>query len=233
LTVLGNAERYLAPASRGSGYLLEAGEARLLLDCGGGIADAPGLHPERLDAVVVSHFHHDHVLDLMRLRDAFPKGMPLVVPPGERARLDDLARAFAFRGSFDTPARVVEASTPLRVGDVELRFARAQHSAPAIATRIGHFVYAGDAAPSAELADLARDCDALLMHALLPTVDPTSAHAHRHATAESAARLAIDAGARRLLLSHRHHTTRDEDVRRAAAAHPRVELLASGGAYDI
>jgi len=158
LRVLGNTDRYLAPRSGGSGYLLESDAgARILLDCGGGIADALGDEP--LDALVISHFHHDHVLDLMRLKDALPKGMPIVVPPGEAARFDDLARAFAFRGPFEAPGPVVEARGPLRVRDIEMRFAPTRHSAPAFATRIGGLVYASDTAPCDALVELARGCE--------------------------------------------------------------------------
>jgi ribonuclease BN (tRNA processing enzyme) len=224
VTVLGNAGDYLAPGSRGSGYLVEGdGGERVLLDCGGGIADA--LLDLRLDALVLSHFHHDHVLDLMRIKDGLPKGMPILLPPGERTRLDDLARAFAFRGPLTPPGPVLEATGAHRVGGLELRFARTEHSAPSVATRIGGFVYASDTTACASLLDLARGCDALVMHTLLPTVDAESSHAKRHATAETAGRLAAEAGARRLILSHRYHESRDADMlARAGASHPRVEL---------
>jgi ribonuclease BN (tRNA processing enzyme) len=230
VTVLGNAASYLAPGSGGSGYLLESRGKRVLLDCGGGVADAlRGRAP--LDALVISHFHHDHVLDLMRWRDAFPGGMPIVVPPGEARRFDALAMAFAFEGPFELPGPVIEATGRCQVAGVELRFARTRHSAPSVATRAGGFVYASDTAPCDELRDLARGADTLLAHTLLPRVDPASGHAARHMTAETAGELARAAGVRRLVLSHRFHESRDEDMLRAAAF-PGAVLARTGESFE-
>ena len=236
LRVLGNTGRYLAPLSGGSGYLVESGGTRILLDCGGGVREAlVRLGVDRVDAVLISHFHHDHVLDLMTMRELVRKDVPLLVPPGETPRLQDLARAFAFRGPFEVEGPVVEA-TPghvREVGPLRLAFAPTKHSAPSFATRIeddagASLVYASDTAPCAPLVDLARGCDELLMHTLMPSVDPASNHAQRHATAQTAAQVAVAAGARTLLLSHRWHGSADADMLAHARAHPRVSLLRDG-----
>lgn len=235
LRILGNTGRYLAPLSGGSSYLVEAGDTRILLDCGGGAREALArLGVRRVDALVLSHFHHDHVLDLVTIRDALDARTSVFVPPGEGARFEDMASAFAFRGSFDLDGPLLEARPDEAhgIGPFTLRFALTQHSAPSFATRIeqdgASLVYASDTTACAPLEELARGCDLLLMHTLLPTVDPASAHAKRHATAETAAALAARAGAKRLLLSHRFHESRDEDMLAAARAHPRVELARDG-----
>jgi ribonuclease BN (tRNA processing enzyme) len=239
LRVLGNTGRYLAPLSAGSGYLLESGDARVLLDCGGGVRDALArLGVDRVDAVVVSHFHHDHVLDLITMRELLAPDVPLLLPPGETERLEDLARAFAFRGPFEVQGPVVEAHGARQVGSLRLTFAPTRHSAPSFATRVedgsgASLVYASDTAPCAPLVDLARGADLLLMHALLPAVDRGSSHAQRHATAETSAQVAREAGAGTLLLSHRYHESKDADMLAHAKAHPRVELARDGEARLI
>lgn len=230
LTVLGNTGRYLAPLGGGSAYLLERGETRVLLDAGGGARDALAqIGVERLDAVVLSHFHFDHVLDLATLSGAMDARTTLVIPPGERKRLDALAVAYAFEGSFEHDGPLVEATGAVDVGGVRLSFARTQHSAPAFATRAEAdgraLVYASDTAPCAALRELARGADLLLMHTLIPAVDPGSLHARIHATGQTAGALAEEAGARRLLLSHRHWESHDAAMREAAGANfPGVEL---------
>lgn len=221
LTVLGNAGRYLAPLSSGSAYLVEAGDARVLLDAGPGARDGLArLGVERLDAVVLSHFHFDHVLDLVTLTGAMDARTTLVIPEGERKRLDALAAAYAFDGAFALAGPIVEATGSIEVAGARLRFAPTQHSAPSFATRVEAggraLVYASDGAPCAPLKGLARDADLLLMHTLIPTVEPASAHARIHATAQTAGLLARDAGARRLLLSHRHWESPDAAMREAA-----------------
>ena len=53
------------PGGACSGYLVQAGDTNLLLDCGAGVASAvQRVCPlTDIDHVVVSHFHHDHVSD--------------------------------------------------------------------------------------------------------------------------------------------------------------------------
>lgn len=237
LTVLGNPDRYLAPLADGTSYLLEHGDARVLLDAGPGARAALAQRGiERLDAVWISHFHFDHVLDLVTLRGPIDDRTRILVPRGERARLDALARAYAFEGAFDLGADVEEAAdAPVRVGGIDLRFAPTQHSVPSMAMRAdadGHsLVYASDTAPCASLAALARGADLLLMHTLLPTVEPESHHARVHSTAQTAARLAAEAGARRLILSHRYHESPDAAMLEAARGVVPVTLAARGQTF--
>ena len=71
--------------------LLESASGRLLLDAG---AELP---PERLDAVLLTHFHLDHLTGLLPLR--FGVGDPLpVYSPSDETRRDYL---FKERGVLD------------------------------------------------------------------------------------------------------------------------------------
>jgi ribonuclease BN (tRNA processing enzyme) len=90
LTVLGCLSGMPAAGQASSGYLVETPAARLLLDCGPGIATALSARggPESLDAVVISHFHTDHCYDLLPLGKALvrrllrvPGAMPDDSPP--------------------------------------------------------------------------------------------------------------------------------------------------------
>jgi ribonuclease Z len=58
----------LARAS--SGYLVEVGADRILLDCGGGVFDRllqSGRRPSDITHIVFSHLHSNHMMDYARL----------------------------------------------------------------------------------------------------------------------------------------------------------------------
>ncbi len=91
LTIVGCSGSYPGPDSPASCYLLEADDAdgrtwRVLLDLGNGALGA--LHryvdPLTIDAVLLSHLHADHCLDLSGLlRDAqVPPDRPAAADPG-------------------------------------------------------------------------------------------------------------------------------------------------------
>ncbi|MCX4094960.1 MBL fold metallo-hydrolase [Nocardia sp. alder85J] len=122
LTIVGNRAAMPADGAASSGYLVETERARILLDCGPGIALALTryIHAGELDAVVISHMHSDHCYDVLpigkqimqfhsRTRpadtdgsgdfhgEAAPKRTTLLVPAGARATLDRLAALFPVR----------------------------------------------------------------------------------------------------------------------------------------
>ena len=67
LTVLGKSPSWQDAGGACSGYLIEESDTRVLLDCGNGVF---GKLRERMDyvdvdAVVISHLHADHIMDLV------------------------------------------------------------------------------------------------------------------------------------------------------------------------
>lgn len=242
LTVLGNASRYLAPFSAGTGYLVEQDRAVLLLDCGPGVRGAPELQNAASDvrAILVSHTHFDHALDLVPVLKELPRAR-LVLPPGGEDAMASLADAFQFRDEFRHAGGVVEADERWTgtFGPFHVRAAATVHSAPSLGYRLEaggrSLVYAADGAPGPGLAALAKGADVLLVHTLLPRVDAGSDHARIHATAESAGRLAEEAGVKRLLLSHRFHEEPDAAFLAAATSRfgGKVELVRDGGVLEV
>jgi ribonuclease BN (tRNA processing enzyme) len=76
LTVLGCLAGMPADGQPSSGYLVNTGTTRILLDCGPGIATALSAltAADSIDAVVISHLHLDHCYDLL------PLGKSLLTP---------------------------------------------------------------------------------------------------------------------------------------------------------
>ena len=171
LTVLGGSAASPNSGAGCSGYLVETPGARIVLDLGPGTLHELRRHADMrsVTAIVVSHMHVDHVLDLLALRHALaynpvPAAAPVPVwlPPGGAAFL---ARAVApfdeceAPGRFAATVRVAEfdPALPLPIGDAVVTFAPAVHDLPAWATRVsgpggGDLAYTGDTGPAADLA---------------------------------------------------------------------------------
>lgn len=83
LTVLGCRAGMPGEGQPSSGYLVDTGTTKILLDCGPGIATALSAYDqaESLDAVVISHMHVDHCHDLLPLGKSLL--FPLAHYPGE------------------------------------------------------------------------------------------------------------------------------------------------------
>src|SRR5688500_20296660 len=101
LTILGRSPATPNPGEACAGYLVEGDSSRVLVDIGPGVVAqlVRRHHPDELDAVLVSHMHADHMLDLVTLRYVYPwRAMPkeerlrVLMPPGSADQLLDLAR---------------------------------------------------------------------------------------------------------------------------------------------
>jgi ribonuclease BN (tRNA processing enzyme) len=224
----------------------------VLLDCGPGTLERlwrRGVLRE-VDAVVVSHMHADHVLDLLLFAGEFVCSLlggrrpALYVPRGHGpAVLRRLGAAFAreeseptrFDGAFDV--REYDAEDRIAIGRLSFSFATTAHAQPCFATRVTDgrtvIVYGADGAPSAEVLALAAGADLLVLEATFAD-DESAARAQGHMTAAQAGELATRAGASRLLLTHQLPETLAEEIIDNAAtsfAGP-VELASEGYAYE-
>ena len=239
-----------------SGYLVRSGRTRVLLDCGPGVAGTLWQHDVlgRLDAVVLSHAHADHLWDvpllasgvvriaLDRRHGARRRPRLLLPSPGTRPVLDALATtvgwsATALDDAFDVEEPALDGTVD--VGDLELRFAPTAHPVPCAAIRVegrgATLAYGADGEASDELTALCRDADLALLEATFVDDDPLRAQ-HGHMTGEQAAGVARDAAVRRLLLTHMQPWSEDhaENLRRASQVLPgRVGLAQAGRTYPV
>ena len=214
LTVLGSAGTHTGVGRACSGYLVEAGDTRVLLDAGNGsTANLQTLLPVRdLDAIVITHRHIDHCIDViscyynLRFDPAFDARMPLYAA----AEVHDLLRGLLSNDSpmtFDDVFAHDEVGhgDQLRLGPLDLRFARSEHPVPTVSTRIEvagtTLVYSSDSAGGPDLEDLARGADLLLVDSTW-TGDAGQYPPGVHLTAGDAGRIADAAGVGRLVLTH-------------------------------
>jgi ribonuclease BN (tRNA processing enzyme) len=217
LTVLGCSGSVPGPDSPASGYLLEADGFRLVLDLGHGAFGALQRHvdPAEVDAILISHLHADHCIDLTayivalrygdaRYRMRGPEGrIPLIGPAGTRDRIeaayDPYARKLGLHElfGFSTPRSA-------ELGPFALSFATMNHPVPTSAVRITHddrsFVYSGDTGESDALVSLAHGADVLLCEASIGPDDEQIPDLHL--TGKQAGQHADRAGVERLIVTH-------------------------------
>lgn len=227
LIVLGASPAAPRPGGACSGYLLRASRTRILLDCGTGVLANLLLHGglEALSAIVISHMHADHMLDLIPFRYLVryggrdgaayqPPRIPLYLPPGGRTVLEDIVRPIlALSRIQESPERffadvfAVAEYVPdqrLEIGDVVLRFAAVEHYIPTwaiIAEAERRLAYSADTGPTPALEAIAHRADLFLCEATLSPVAVAPGW-RGHITAGEAAAAARAGGARRLLLTH-------------------------------
>lgn len=263
LTVLGCYAPFPGPGQSCPGYLLEwpaagpatgaRGEAdagaaagapvRVLLDCGSGsLQRLMGLLKlGDLTAVVLSHLHFDHMADFLVLRYALEIGrrlgwrqepLPVFAPPEPAAPFGLLSYRDLTQPVAVTPGQTV------KLGPVELTFFATRHTAPCVALRASGggavFAYTADTEYTPELLDLARDADLLLSEASLPDEAPREPGIG-HLTAGEAGRLAAEAGARRLVITHLFPYLDPMHLKRQAEAtfgRP-VEVASDGATFEV
>lgn len=259
LTVLGCSGSGPGPHSPASGYLVEAGDTRLVLDLGNGTAGALQRHldPWRLDALVLSHLHPDHSADTSALvvhRRFHP--FPPYDPTRRRLAVYGPAEAADRLGAAYAPSAAERAGTDLGdvcdfhvltdggtavIGEVALRSAAVDHPCEAYAVRVEQggrsLVYSGDTGPCDGLVEVARGADVLLCEASWPHVTQWWDEPPRgmHLSGRQAGEHATAAGVGRLLLTH-VPVWFDGDVMLAEAREAfdgPVELVAAGSTYDI
>ena len=263
ITVLGKSPSWQDVDGACSGYLLEEESFRLLVECGNGVFSKLRRFVDYVDvdAVVISHLHADHFLDLVPFSyaltyaprqqpvpvdrwpgTAYPARPALHAPPGARdcfrrvvgawGNEDLIENAFQLR-EYD-PAEVID------VGPFTIRFQPVPHFIATNALEITsafnggrRLTFGADSSPSEELCTFARETDLLLIEATLPR--PERAGPRGHLTPSEAGEHGRKAGARRLVITHLSDEL-DADWAKTEAEREYggpVEVAHEGATYDV
>jgi ribonuclease BN (tRNA processing enzyme) len=215
LTVVGSGTAAPEPDRVCSGYWVEAGDTRLLLDCGPGVVQrmaALGLPWWRLDHLLVSHFHNDHLGDLPMLLFALKHGAPerrtdpltLWAPHGIQDRLRAMRAAFGDHVEDPGLPLLVREATPGDVFEAGITVVAAEtpHTPESLAYRLEDddacLGYTGDTGPSPELAAFLAGCDLIIAECSLPDHEAIDTHL----SPRTLAALAREAAPGKLLVTH-------------------------------
>lgn len=245
LTVIGAGPAWSdRPGSSGAAYLVRSTTTALLLDLGQG--SFPGLvrtiEPSELGAVVISHLHPDHFIDLVPLRHYLAyqhrpaRSVRVIAPDGLAGRID----ALHDQPGFSAVSLDVEpfAADPVRIGDLTIEARRVTHTENSHAIRVAPddgpgLVYSGDCGVADDLAPLIRPGDTLLVEVSFGA-DPVPPGA-LHLNAEAIARLAAATRPGLVLLTHLQMALdRDRPVQIVRdATGRRVQLVEPGDVVDL
>lgn len=224
LTVLGGSAASVGIGQGCSGYLIECDDTRVVLDLGPGTLPELRRHTDfrTLDAVVISHMHVDHVLDVLALRFALaynpvpaPLSIPLWLPPDGTSTLRKVGAAFATADAGDdyfSPMFTIAEYDPeavLTVGHLSFTFRRTVHPLPCWAIRVASaaqpgrdLVYTADTGPSVDFDGFVDGCAVLLSEATMTATRQEPFEERIHLSGEDAGKLASSAGVETLVLTH-------------------------------
>ena len=260
ITVLGKSPSWQDADGACSGYLVEEDGFSLLLDCGNGVFSKLRHYHDYvdLDAVLISHLHADHFLDLIPFSYALayaPRQQPVAVggwpgtvsparprlfaPMGAGDMFRHLVECWGDEGLVERAFQLSEYDGPdeLVLGPITVRFCEVPHYTRTFAIELsaggGRFTYSADCSPNDELVRFATETDLLLIEATLPRPERTGQRGHL--TPGEAGEHARRAGAQRVVLTHFSDEldpewTRTEAIETFGAP---VELAHEGAVYAV
>lgn len=216
-----------------AGYALVSPSGEFtLFDCGPGSLRAlgqVGLELCNLRAVVLSHYHPDHCLDLFALAFARrnpefePEPIEILGPAGLLRVMAGAEQAFG-RWVRDPKSKLREINLDgagrgrTSLGALELSCVRTGHNPEALAWRAdcpdgSSIAYSGDTPPEARVAELAREVDLFVCECSFPDDQASEGHLSPISAAEMGRR----SDCSQLLLSH-FYPSMDPEVARAEVA---------------
>lgn len=238
MTVLGASGTYPVAGRPASGYLIEHESTRVWCDAGPGTMVALPVDLDLIDAVMVSHRHPDHCLDIIIASHVFafgPKprfGIPLYGPVSALEALVGFVDGGGIKDVFDL--RPLDDGDSFTVGSLDVDVAITDHSVPTLASRwVGgarSFCFSADTGPLGDWMRLARNADLFLCEATYQGDSGVAPYPH-HLTAAEAGTIAREAGAKQLMLTHiPPHLDPARSVAEAEATFDRPVALAVPGA---
>ncbi|OEH84785.1 hypothetical protein BHU72_08095 [Desulfuribacillus stibiiarsenatis] len=192
-----------------SGYLLQTEYGNILIDCGSGVIHQLHKHIQahKLDAVIISHTHADHISDLSVLKYAIDIPKHLGITKNSLTfygpiELKSEYSKFEYKDSLIY--QPICCNDRLNISGVDIVFCKTKHPVPCYAMKFTYhnkvIVYTADTEYCNEILNFATDADLLIIEATMLEKDfkPDSGHL----SARLAAELGHKANVKQLLLTH-------------------------------
>ena len=229
LTVLGKSPSWQDAGGACSGYLIEDGDATVLIDCGNGVFSKLRQFRDytRVDAVLVTHLHADHFLDIVPYAYALtyaPRQQPvpvdrwpgtdeparprLIAPPESTTTFRQIVGAWGNDDLIDNAFAIEEydQDSEPSVGSLHFTFRAVPHFKETYAICVstdnggGRIIFGADSGPTDTLVDFVDGADLMIVEGTLPRPERTGMRGHL--TPREAGEHGRSGGAKRLLLTH-------------------------------
>lgn len=215
LTILGSGTGTVTARRGSSGYLVRIDDKTLLIDSGSGtlkkVAEASSSFKE-IDYAIYTHFHPDHVVDLVSLLFALripdnnkDKKLTVIGPSGMKNLYQNLARVFNNCIEPREYDLVIKELSDKRINfeDFKISSKLVKHLENSVAYRIESkegktLVYSGDTDYCKSIVSLAKDVDVLLLECSYPK----HIRVEGHLNATLAGRIARESHCKKLVLTH-------------------------------
>lgn len=210
-----------------TGFLVEYSSKKVLIDAGSGVLAQlyAKCHIRDIDAVIVTHHHHDHTADLgvlcysvllSRIQKTREVPLPLYMTSGP----EDITRELKEEPFVDL--HTIDEATRLDLFGATITFAQTKHAVYCLAVRIEYegnvFVFSADSSECQALVDIAANADLFLCEASMYDGQEATAKQTGHLTARQAGTLAKHAGVKRLAITHYPHYGDLTELRTQATA---------------
>lgn len=243
LTIIGCMGAYPTQEMATSSYLLESNQFKLLIDVGSGSFQnlAKVMEPTDIDAVVLTHYHHDHIADLGVLQYAYQLKPTLENTPQKHLNIYGHQNSEWF-ANLTMPnvstGYAYQVDDTLRVGPFKITFLKTIHPVTCYALRIEEketkkvMVFTADSAYLADFITFAQDADLFLADGML--LDGNENHV-AHMTSAQVAKIAELANVKQVVLTHLPPKNQELLLEQAKAvdANLTIHLAKDFDIYDI
>jgi ribonuclease BN (tRNA processing enzyme) len=250
LTTVGTGTAAPWPGRVQSGHLVDAGNVRLLMDCGSGIATRLAdlrIEWQTITHLAITHFHADHIVDIPTLLYAWRYGqlpprserLDIIGPVGTLQLLSRFAAIFGddlLALGYPLSIREMVPGDGIALADgVHLRCTKVPHTEESMAYSVEaggrRIVYTGDTGPDGALGAWAHGCDILLAECSLPDAMAITTHL----TPRQCGALGAAAEPGVLALTHFYPPVEAVDIRGEVATRfgGRVVLATDGWSLDL
>lgn len=219
-TVIGYWGGFPSAGEATSGYLFESNGFRLLVDCGSAVLSKVQeiISIDQLDAVILSHYHHDHVADIGPLQygcyvtsliyNSKKKTLPIYGHDLDQTAFQKLTYKDA------TVGVVYREKDILSIGPFTITFLKTSHPAPCFAMKITDMsstvIYTADTSYQENFISFSTNADLLIAECSLYSYQDGKSAGHMNSS--EVGYIAQEAQVKQLLLTHLPHFGNHKDL---------------------